>query len=122
MGEAIGALGVPVFLYGDLAPTAERRERAFFRRGGLDRLWERMAAPDPLRPDFGPPRPHPPAGACLVTARPPLAAFNLELATDDVEVAREIAAAIREKRATPEAGDPTPGAGGVAPGDGPGGE
>jgi glutamate formiminotransferase / 5-formyltetrahydrofolate cyclo-ligase len=32
----------------------------------------------------------------LVTARPPLVAFNLELETDDLGLARDIAAALRE--------------------------
>ena len=32
----------------------------------------------------------------LVTARPPLAAFNVELDSDDVEVARAVAAGLRE--------------------------
>jgi len=114
LAMAIARLEVPVFLYGDLATSGERRERAWFRKGGLDRLWLRMSGGEgePLKPDFGPARPHPAAGACLVTARPPLAAFNLELDTSDAEIAREIAAAIREKRETPEAGDPEPGAGG----------
>jgi glutamate formiminotransferase len=49
-----------------------------------------------LAPDFGPAEPHPSAGATLVTARPPLAAFNLELDTADVEIARAIAARLRE--------------------------
>lgn len=95
VAAGIGELGIPVFLYGDLATDPERRERAWFRSGGLDRLWERMVAGD-LPPDFGPDRPHPRAGAALVTARPPLAAFNLELDTDDLALAKRIAAAIRE--------------------------
>ncbi|HNF84406.1 MAG TPA: hypothetical protein PLB47_05530 [Solirubrobacterales bacterium] len=95
VGEKIGAMGVPVFLYGDLASDADRRERAYFRAGGLDSLWQRMTS-GALRPDFGPNQPHPTAGATLVTARAPIAAFNLELATDDLAVAREIAAAVRE--------------------------
>lgn len=102
VAESIGAMGVPVFLYGDLAADADRRERAYFRAGGLDSLWQRMTS-GALKPDFGPDQPHPTAGATLVTARAPLAAFNLELATDDVGTAREIAAAIRE---SPEGGIP----------------
>ena len=35
-------LGVPVFLYGDLATDPERRERAAFRAGGPERLAERI--------------------------------------------------------------------------------
>ena len=49
-----------------------------------------------LAPDLGPPRPHPTAGATLVTARPPLAAFNLELEGASLAAAREIAADLRE--------------------------
>ncbi|MET0730572.1 MAG: glutamate formiminotransferase [Solirubrobacterales bacterium] len=92
---AIAELAVPVFLYGELASGESRAERAFFRRGGLPELRERMRSGE-LRPDFGPAEPHPTAGATLVTARPPLAAFNLELDTDDAGVAIEIASQLRE--------------------------
>lgn len=90
-----GELDVPVFLYGELASEPERAERAFFREGGLDQLVERLEQRE-LEPDFGPVRAHPTAGATLVAARPPLVAFNLELATDDLELARKIAARVRE--------------------------
>ncbi len=92
---AIADLGVPVFLYGELATDPRRAERSYFRRGGLTELAERMRSGE-LTPDFGPAEPHPSAGATLVTARPPLAAFNLELDTPDVEIARSIAAQLRE--------------------------
>jgi glutamate formiminotransferase/glutamate formiminotransferase/formiminotetrahydrofolate cyclodeaminase len=95
VAERIGALGVPVFLYGELAGGPERRERAYFRNGGLAELWLRMESGE-LAPDYGPAQPHPRAGATLVTARPPLAAFNLELDSEDVEVARAVAAGLRE--------------------------
>lgn len=95
VAAAIGGLGVPVFLYGALATDPSRAERAFFRRGGPEELGRRMRTGE-LAPDFGPPEPHPTAGATLVTARPPLAAFNLELDTGDVEIARAVAAQLRE--------------------------
>lgn len=91
----IGGLGVPVFLYGELARDPGRTERAYFRNGGLAELWLRMEAGE-LRPDFGPELPHRQAGATLITARPPLAAFNIELDSGDVEVARSVAAGLRE--------------------------
>jgi glutamate formiminotransferase len=91
----IGALGVPVFLYGDLAGGPERVERAHFRNGGLAELWMRMEAGE-LRPDRGPELPHRSAGATLVTARPPLGAFNVDLDSDDLELARAVAAGLRE--------------------------
>ncbi len=91
----LGGLGVPVFLYGELAREPGREERAFFRNGGLAELWLRMEAGE-LRPDFGPELPHRRAGATLVTARPPLAAFNVELDSGDLELARSVAAGLRE--------------------------
>ena len=92
----IGArLELPVFLYGELATAPERRERADLRRGGPAGLAARMASGE-LRPDYGPARAHPSAGAVLVSARPPLIAFNLELAAGDLELARRIAAGLRE--------------------------
>ena len=87
--------GVPVFLYGDLATAPDRRERAALRAGGPERLAERLRGGD-LAPDYGPGELHPSAGATLVTARPPLVAFNLELETDDVELARRVASRLRE--------------------------
>ncbi len=96
-------LGVPVFLYGELTADghAPARTRADLRRGGVAALAQRMAAPpgaeDGLRPDFGPLRLHPTAGATLVAAREPLVAFNVQLAPPaTVERARAIAALIRE--------------------------
>jgi glutamate formiminotransferase / 5-formyltetrahydrofolate cyclo-ligase len=86
---------VPVFLYGELAQDPSRRERAFFRAGGLAELRRRVDAGE-LRPDFGPAELHPTAGATLVTARPPLAAFNVELEGAGLEGTREIADRLRE--------------------------
>jgi glutamate formiminotransferase len=94
--KAIGEeTGVPVFLYGELASHESRRERAFFRTGGLVELSRRVEAGE-LKPDFGPAQVHPTAGATLVTARPPLAAFNVELAGADLAAARDIASRLRE--------------------------
>jgi glutamate formiminotransferase / 5-formyltetrahydrofolate cyclo-ligase len=92
----IGAeVGLAVFLYGDLATAEHRRERAALRVGGPDRLARRVAAGE-LDPDYGPRAIDPKTGAVLVTARPPLVAFNVDLQSDDVELARRIAAELRE--------------------------
>jgi glutamate formiminotransferase len=84
-------LGLPVFLYGELASG---RGPAFFRRGGPDELQRRMDAGE-LKPDFGPVRLHESAGAVLVGARRPLIAFNVNL-EGEVATAREIASVVRE--------------------------
>lgn len=92
-GEELGRAGLPVFLYGVLAGGRTRHE---IRRGGLSALTERVAVGD-VAPDFGPAELDPSSGAVLVAARPPLVAFNVELASPaTVEDARAIAALIRE--------------------------
>ena len=92
VGEELGRAGLPVFLYGELAGG---RSRAELRHGGLAALTERIAAAE-LKPDFGPPRPDPRTGATLVGARPPLVAFNLELASPAT-----LARRARDRRAHP---------------------
>jgi glutamate formiminotransferase len=109
-------LELPVFLYGELsaADVGGERSRSELRRGGIALLTERIAAalaepePEPagavasdvldaIAPDFGPGRMHATGGATLVAARPPLVAFNLQLAASAAaEDARAIAHAIRE--------------------------
>jgi glutamate formiminotransferase len=84
-------LGLPVFLYGELAPG---RGPAFFRRGGPEELQRRLDAGE-LAPDFGPTRLDPAAGGVIVGARRPLVAFNVNL-RGSLEAAREIAAVVRE--------------------------
>jgi len=94
LAERIGAeLGLPAFLYGELAPG---RGPAFFRRGGPEELQRRIDAGE-LTPDFGPARLDPSAGGVIVGARRPLIAFNVDLAGADVEAAREIARVVRER-------------------------
>jgi glutamate formiminotransferase len=95
VAQAIAAEGVPVFLYGSVASEPVREERSYFRNGGLEALRERMATSG-LRADFGPVEPHTTAGATLVTARPPLAAFNVLLEGGDIDGAREMAEMLRE--------------------------
>ncbi|HVS29723.1 MAG TPA: hypothetical protein VHE14_09240 [Solirubrobacteraceae bacterium] len=94
LGDLLGGeLGLPVFLYGGLGGG---RTRADLRRGGLAGLAERMADGE-LVPDFGPAEPHRTGGVVLVSARPPLVAFNLLLAEGaTLAQARAVAARIRE--------------------------
>ena len=94
VAERIGSdLGLPVFLYGELAPD---RSPAFFRRGGTEELARRLGARE-LIPDFGPAELDERAGGAIVGARRPLIAFNVDLGGADLEVARAIAAIVRER-------------------------
>jgi glutamate formiminotransferase / 5-formyltetrahydrofolate cyclo-ligase len=101
LGDRVGEeLGVPVFVYGELSgvDADSARTRAQLRRGGVAGLAARMAGGDRrLAPDFGPALMHRSAGATLVAARPPLVAFNLQLAPPaGVRDARHVAALIRD--------------------------
>ena len=71
-------LGLPTFLYAELAPG---RGPAFFRTGGPEELQRRLDAGE-LAPDFGPPRLDDRAGGVVVGARRPLIAFNVNLRGD----------------------------------------
>jgi glutamate formiminotransferase / 5-formyltetrahydrofolate cyclo-ligase len=93
VAERLGReLSLPVFLYGEVGGG---RRPAFFRRGGLTEL-ERRLRDGELVQDFGPAEIDPRVGVALVGARPPLVAYNLELATDDVGIARRVAGRVRE--------------------------
>jgi glutamate formiminotransferase/glutamate formiminotransferase/formiminotetrahydrofolate cyclodeaminase len=94
LGRRVGEeLTLPVFLYGELAPGLGP---AFFRRGGPEELQRRLDAGE-LAPDFGPPRLDERAGGVLVGSRPPLIAFNVNLAGDHLEGAQAVARAVRER-------------------------
>jgi glutamate formiminotransferase len=86
-------LGLPVFLYADLAAD---RGPAFFRRGGSVELQQRLDSGE-LAPDFGPARLDERAGGVLVGARAPLIAFNVDLEGNDLDAARAVARAVRER-------------------------
>jgi len=86
--------GIPVYLYEDSATSEKRRNLAEIRKGQFEGFAAKMEAPE-WKPDFGPDAPHPSAGVVAVGARPPLIAYNVNLATSDLEVARRIAKAIR---------------------------
>jgi glutamate formiminotransferase len=92
--EVAARFGVPVFLYEEAAASRGRTNLEDIRRGEFEGLQAKMASPG-WAPDFGPPQPHPSAGATVIGARMPLIAFNINLLTDRLDVARKIATAVR---------------------------
>jgi len=86
--------GVPVYLYEEASTNPLRKNLEDIRRGEFEGLAAKMAS-DGWAPDFGPPAPHPSAGASVIGARMPLIAYNINLNTDRLEVAKKIAAAVR---------------------------
>ncbi len=86
---------LPVYLYGEAAASPSRRKLADVRRGQYEGLKTQIAEGD-RRPDFGPARMHPSAGAVAVGARPFLIAYNINLDSPDTGLAKRIARRIRE--------------------------
>jgi len=93
--EIARRFAVPVFLYEEASTNPARKNLEDIRRGEFEGLAAKMRAPE-WAPDFGPPAPHPSAGASVVGARMALIAYNINLATDRLDVAKKIAAAIRQ--------------------------
>lgn len=97
LGKRIGEeLSIPVYLYAKAATRPDRVRLPDVRKGEYEGLKEAIKSDPDKKPDFGPAKLHPKAGATAVGARPPLIAFNVNLNTDDVKVARTIARHIRE--------------------------
>lgn len=103
LGQKVGdKLEIPVFLYEEAATKPENRNLADVRIGEYEGLKIKMSAQGGSvsggnKPDFGPAKPHPTAGAIVIGARKYLIAFNVNLDTPDVQVAKDIAKKIREK-------------------------
>jgi glutamate formiminotransferase len=85
-------LKIPVYLYEAAATRPERVNLADIRKGEYEGLKIKMD-----KPDYGPNKLHPTAGAMIIGARKYLIAFNVNLETSDVAIAKKIAAKIREK-------------------------
>jgi glutamate formiminotransferase len=92
--DVAARFSLPVFLYEEAATRPTRTNLADIRRGEFEGLAEKLSTPDWV-PDFGPPQPHPTAGASVIGARMPLIAFNVNLATDRLDIAKTIAATVR---------------------------
>jgi len=89
-------LHVPVYLYEAAATRPERRALPDVRRGEYEGLKTAIETDPDRKPDFGPARLHPTAGASIVGARPILIAWNVNLRSTDIGIAKRIAKAIRE--------------------------
>ena len=97
LGRRVGGeLRIPVFLYEEAATRPERRNLAGVRKGQFEGLRELIGKDPERKPDFGPEKIHPTAGAVAIGAREFLIAYNVNLASDNLALAREIAKKIRE--------------------------
>jgi glutamate formiminotransferase len=98
LGRRVAAeLQIPVYFYEEAARAPERRNLAAVRAGEFEGLRDVIASDPSRAPDEGPARIHPTAGAVAIGARPPLIAYNVNLASDDLDLARRIAREVRER-------------------------
>lgn len=98
LGRWVGReLKIPVYLYEAAATRADRVNLADVRKGEYEGLKEEIRTNPKRKPDFGPARMHPTAGAMVIGARKFLIAYNVNLETKNVEIAKKIAKKVREK-------------------------
>jgi len=98
LGERVGReLEIPVFLYERAASSPARENLADVRRGEFEGIRDEMNAGAANRkPDFGPGKVHPTAGAVAIGARPFLVAYNVYLGpATNLQVAKNVAKAVR---------------------------
>ncbi len=96
LGKEVGEkLQIPVYLYEAAARRPERQNLADVRRGEYEGIKAEIETNPNRKPDFGPARMHPSAGAVAIGARMFLIAFNVYLGTPYVGVAKKIAKSIR---------------------------
>jgi glutamate formiminotransferase/formiminotetrahydrofolate cyclodeaminase len=88
---------VPVFLYEEAASMPERRNLADVRAGEFEGLRDKIGRDPTKKPDLGPDKIHPTAGATAVGAREILIAYNVNLGTNDLAIAKKIAHQLRAK-------------------------
>lgn len=98
LGERVAnELGVPVYLYEKAAKTPQRIKLQNIRHPEYEGLKDLISLPE-WKPDFGPAKMHPTAGAMPLGVRNPLIAFNITLNTPDVKIAKKIAQSFREAK------------------------
>jgi len=86
---------LPVYLYAESARVPERVRLPDIRRGGYEKLAERLKDPN-WAPDFGPPLLNTRSGATAIGVRDFIAASNITLNSRSEALARRIAATVRE--------------------------
>jgi glutamate formiminotransferase/formiminotetrahydrofolate cyclodeaminase len=96
-GEFAERFHVPVFLYEEAASTPGRRNLADVRAGEFEGLRDKIGKDPAKKPDFGPEKIHPTAGATAVGAREILIAYNVNLGTRDLAIAKKVAHQLRAK-------------------------
>ncbi len=86
---------VPCFMYEEAAKREDRHNLAKVRKGQYEGLKKEIGTNPEKKPDYGPNKIHPTAGATAVGARFFLIAYNVNLGTTNLTIAKNIAKAVR---------------------------
>ena len=98
LGKKVGnELKIPVYLYEAAATRPDRVNPADVRGGEYEGLREGIGKNPDRKPDYGPAKMHPTAGAVVIGARKFLVAYNVNLDTKDIDIGKAIAKRVREK-------------------------
>ncbi|MCK4542116.1 MAG: glutamate formimidoyltransferase [Spirochaetales bacterium] len=89
-------LGIPMYLYAKAARREDRVKLPDIRKGEYEALEEKHKDPD-FKPDFGPAKFNPTAGATATGVRDFLLAYNINISTRDRKLASDIALTVRER-------------------------
>ena len=106
LGERAGSeLDIPFYMYESAATKKDRKNLATIRAGEYEGLSKKLSQPA-WKPDYGPARFNPRAGATAIGARDFLVAYNVNLNTTSVRRANSVAFDVREKGRIKRKGDP----------------
>lgn len=109
LGEMAGkALDIPFYMYEAAATREDRKNLAVVRAGEYEALADKLTKPE-WKPDYGPARFNPRAGATVIGARDFLIAYNVNLNTTSVRRANSVAFDVREKGRVKRKGNPITG-------------
>lgn len=109
LGKMAGeALDIPFYMYESAATKPARKNLATVRAGEYEGLPQKLSDPE-WKPDYGPAKFNPQAGATAIGARDFLIAYNVNLNTTSVRRANSVAFDIREKGRVKREGNPVTG-------------
>jgi glutamate formiminotransferase/formiminotetrahydrofolate cyclodeaminase len=97
LGQRVGELGIPVYLYEYSATSSARKNLTYLRKGEYEEIISKVQLVE-WKPDFGPHAFNAQFGMMALGARNFLLAYNINLKTKDVAVAKKIAHLIRTTR------------------------
>ena len=106
LGKKAGSeLDIPFFMYESAATSPQRRNLATIRAGEYEGMADKLRKSE-WKPDYGPAKLNPQAGATAIGARDFLVAYNVNLNTTSVRRANSVAFDVREQGRVKRKGNP----------------